>query len=590
MHNFSEDKETTRLNYKQLFRKLSPFLARRKGTLVWVTFLVLAAALSGRAIPFFIGYTIDNAIVKKDWDLLLYCTIGYAVLEVLNSVFEFLQVYQFQKLGNQVLLDIRSKILFVVQRIPMTYFNRTPAGRIVTRATNDVSQIGEIFSDGVVKVFIQLIVLISIVVSMMLISVKLTLICLATAPLFFYLGIKVTNKIKETLRVSKIATSALNSFIAESLNGMKIIQMYQLSRSKMDQFEFLSGDLKRVSLKSTRNYAMMMPILNLFNGLILASALYFSGILGQQDGIKVGLVITFFLHALDFVHPFRDIIEKYQQFQNSLTSAERVFTLLEEPIEAGYNLPPIPQKVGNAIEFRNLSFKYQDTTTTVLKNLSLTIKDRQSVGVVGRTGAGKSTLVHLLLNLYPPTPNELFIGGHAIESIPLNQLRHKINCVQQDLFLFKGTIFENLTLGSERILDDRVYRVAAEIGLVDYLAKTQRTLAHPVEESGANLSTGEKQLISFARILIFDPEIVILDEATSNIDSQMEQLLQTASKKLIQNRTSIVIAHRLSTIFSCDRILVIDNGRVIEDGSPQELAAKDSEFKKMLSDQSYKDL
>jgi ATP-binding cassette subfamily B multidrug efflux pump len=590
MHNFSEDKETTRLNYKQLFNKLSPFLVRRKGTLVWVTFLVLAAALSGRAIPFFIGYTIDNAIVKKDWDLLLYCTIGYAVLEVLNSIFEFLQVYQFQKLGNQVLLDIRSKILFVVQRIPMTYFNKTPAGRIVTRATNDVSQVGEIFSDGVVKVFIQLIVLISIVVSMMWISVKLTLICLITAPLFFYLGIKVTNKIKETLRVSKIATSVLNSFIAESLNGMKIIQMYQLSRPKMDQFEFLSGDLKRVSLKSTRNYAMMMPILNLFNGLILASALYFSGILGQQDGIKVGLVITFFLHALDFVHPFRDIIEKYQQFQNSLTSAERVFTLLEEPIEPGYNLVQVPQKLDNTIEFKNLSFKYQDTATTVLKNLSLTIYDRQSVGVVGRTGAGKSTLVHLLLNLYPPTPNELFIGGHAIESIPLTQLRHKINCVQQDLFLFKGTIFENLNLGSARIPEDRVYRVAAEIGLVDYLAKTQRTLAHPVEESGANLSTGEKQLISFARILIFDPEIVILDEATSNIDSQMEQLLQTASKKLIQNRTSIVIAHRLSTIFSCDRILVLDNGRVIEDGSPQELAAKDSEFKKMLSDQSYKDL
>tara|TARA_B110001454_G_scaffold218991_1_gene249066 strand:+ start:110286 stop:112058 length:1773 start_codon:yes stop_codon:yes gene_type:complete len=590
MHSFSEDKETTRLNYKQLFKKLSPFLARRKGSLVWVTFLVLAAALSGRAIPFFIGYTIDNAIVKKDWDLLLYCTIGYAVLEILNSVFEFLQVYEFQKLGNKVLLDIRSKILFVVQRIPMTYFNKTPAGRIVTRATNDVSQIGEIFSDGVVKVFIQLIVLISIVTSMMLISVKLTVICLISAPLFFYLGIRITNKIKETLRVSKIATSALNSFIAESLNGMKIIQMYQLSRSKMDHFEFLSGDLKKVSLQSTRNYAMMMPILNLFNGLILASALYFSGILGQQDGIKVGLVITFFLHALDFVHPFRDIIEKYQSFQNSLTSAERVFTLLEEPIEPGYSLPHVSQKLGNTIEFKNLSFKYQDTQTTVLKNLSLTIKDRQSVGVVGRTGAGKSTLVHLLLNLYPPPPNELFIGGHAIETIPLTQLRHKINCVQQDLFLFKGTIFENLTLGSARIPEDRVYRVAAEIGLMDYLAKTQRTLAHPVEESGANLSTGEKQLISFARILIFDPEIVILDEATSNIDSQMEQLLQTASKKLIQNRTSIVIAHRLSTIFSCDRILVLENGRVIEDGSPQELAARDSEFKKMLNDQSYKNL
>jgi ATP-binding cassette subfamily B protein len=406
---------------------------------------------------------------------------------------------------------------------------------------------------------------------------------------FFYLGVKVTNKIKGTLRLSKIATSALNSFIAESLGGMKIIQMYQLSNRKMGEFEQLSKDLKAVSLQSTRNYAMMMPILNLFNGLILASALYFSGVLGQQDGIKVGLIVTFFLHALDFVHPFRDIIEKYQQFQNSLTSAERVFNLLEEPIETGYNLSPISIPQSNTIEFKNLNFKYNPNSPPVLKDISVTIKDRQSVGVVGRTGAGKSTLVHLLLNLYPPPPGSLFVGGQAIETIPITQLRHKINCVQQDLFLFKGTILENLTLGSVLISESRVASVADEIGLTSYLAKSGRTLNHIVEESGANLSTGEKQLISFARILIFDPEIVVLDEATSNIDSQMEQLLQTASKKLIQNRTSIIIAHRLSTIFSCDRILVLENGQIIEDGTPQQLAASNSIFKRMLDDQSYKE-
>lgn len=589
MSSFSEDKETTKLNYRQLYHKLKPFLAYRKGLLIGVIFLVFVAALSGRAIPFFIGYTIDNAIVKKDWNLLLYCVLGYGLLELVSAALEFLQVYQFQNLGNKVLLDIRSRVLFVIQRLPMSYFNKTPTGRIVTRATNDVSQIGEIFSDGVVKVFIQSIVLISIVLSMMMISVKLTLICLITTPIFFFLGVKLTNRIKETLRVSKIATSALNSFIAESLNGMKIIQLYQLSQKKEKEFEDLSEYLKTVSLQSTRNYAMMMPILNIFNGLILASALYFSGILGQQDGIKVGLIVTFFLHALDFVHPFREIIEKYQQFQNSLTSAERVFTLLEEPIEKGYTIASEPKATANTIEFRNLNFKYQENAPPVLKDLSLTIKDRQSVGVVGRTGAGKSTLVHLLLNLYPPPAKELYIGGQAIEDIPLNQLRQKINCVQQDLFLFKGTVLDNLTLGSLTIPDARVARVADEIGLTDYLAKTGRNLHYLVEESGANLSTGEKQLISFARILIFDPEIVILDEATANIDSQMEQLLQTASKKLIQNRTSIIIAHRLSTIFNCERIIVLDGGRVIEDGSPQELAAKDSVFRQMLNDQSYKD-
>lgn len=588
MSSFSEDKETTKLTYRQLFQKLKPFLVHRKGSIVGVLLLVVIAALSGRAIPFFIGYTIDNALVKKDWELLVYCVVGYGVLEVVTSALEFLQVYQFQKLGNQVLLDIRARILFVIQRIPMMYFNKTPTGRIVTRATNDVSQIGEIFSDGVVKVFIQMIVLVSIVVSMMMISVKLALICLATAPLFFVLGVKITNKIKQTLRISKIATSALNSFIAESLNGMKIIQMYQLSKRKQGEFEDLSRHLKKVSLQSTRNYAMMMPILNVFNGIILASALYFSGLLGQHDGIKVGLIVTFFLHALDFIHPFREIIEKYQQFQNSLTSAERVFTLLEEPIEKGYLISEENKSIDSSIEFKNLSFKYQESTPAVLKDISLRIKDRQSVGVVGRTGAGKSTLANLLMNLYSPPANELFIGGLAIENIPLAQLRRKINCVQQDLFLFKGTILDNLSLGSTTIPEARVVTVANEIGLIDYLAKTGRNLSYLVEEAGANLSTGEKQLISFARILIFDPEIVILDEATSNIDSQMEQLLQGASKKLIQNRTSIVIAHRLSTIFSCDRILVLEAGRIIEDGAPGELAARNSVFRQMLNDQSYK--
>lgn len=589
MSNFAEDKETTHLNYKDLFRKLKPFLSQRKNFLVFVVALVLLAALSGRAIPFFIGYVIDNALMKHDWSLLLYCTIGYAVLEAFNALLEFMQVYYFQRLGNQVLLDVRSKIISVVQRIPMSYFNKTPTGRIVTRATNDVSQLGEIFSDGVVKVFIQFIVLISIVTSMLLISVKLTLLCLITAPLFMYLGIKITNKIKDTLRISKIATSALNSFIAESLNGMKIIQMYQLSARKRHEFERLSSHLKTVSLQSTRNYATMMPVLNIFNGLILSSALFFSGILGAQEGIKVGLIVTFFLHALDFVHPFRDIIEKYQQFQNSLTSAERVFTLLEEPIEPGYELAPINIEESNTIEFRNLTFSYSPHSAAVLKNLSLFIEERQSIGVVGRTGAGKSTLVQLLLNLYRPPEKSLLIGGQPIETIPLVQLRRKINCVQQDLFLFKGSILENLTLGSDEIPSEKAIKVAEEIGLLDYLLKTNRDLNHPVEESGSNLSTGEKQLISFARILIFDPEIVILDEATSNIDSQMEILLQKASKRLIRNRTSIVIAHRLSTIFSCDRIIVLDSGRIIEDGDPKILAGQESVFSKMLRDQTYKE-
>ncbi|MCB0369702.1 MAG: ATP-binding cassette domain-containing protein, partial [Bdellovibrionales bacterium] len=329
--------------------------------------------------------------------------------------------------------------------------------------------------------------------------------------------------------------------------------------------------------------AMMMPIMNLLNAVVITSAFYFNGTMGISKGLAVGSMVAFFLHALDIVHPFREIIEKYQQFQNSLTSAERVFTMLDEPIEDNYfsekfSIPDFQ----STIEFRNLNFKYQRSTDLILKNINLKINSNESVAIIGKTGSGKSTMINLLQGFYKAPEASLFISGSPLEEIPRNYLRKKIAVVQQDNFIFKGNVWNNISLESDEITYDKVEAIATELGIHQHLKNTGRDLYSQVEEKGANLSAGERQLIAFARILAFNPEIIVLDEATSNIDSKTEQLIQQATERIIKNRTSIIIAHRLSTIRNCTKIVVLNQGQIIETGSHEDLMGNSSHYKEMI--------
>lgn len=580
-----EDKVSTKLTYVQLFKRLSPYFKKYSFQLLFVVCMVILMAVISRLIPSLIGYTIDHALIKKDYELLLKLLAGYIALQVLNSVLDFSQVYLFQRLGAQVLFDLRDDLISKIQSYPIDYFNKNPIGRIVTRATNDVAQIGELFSDGVVNIFVQMMILISIVVALVMISPLIAVITLASFPLFLYLALKVSDKIKITLSDSKKKLSELNSFVAENLNGIKIVQLYNRIKINRSQFANLSKDYKELSLKSTRNYALMMPILNLLNAVAISTAFYFLSELGIKAGLAIGTIVAFFLHVLDIIHPFREIIEKYQQFQNSLTSAERVFTMLDEPSEANTDEPDFQWKSGEfsaEIEFKNLVFSYDEKLGLVLKNINLKINPLESVAIVGRTGSGKSTLISLLQGFYPAPENSLFLSQTPIEQIPKTVLRNKIAVVQQDNFIFRGNIWKNISLEAEHISYEKVEKVARELGIVNHLVATNRNLYSEVEEKGANLSAGERQLIAFARILVFEPEIIILDEATSNIDSKTEKLIQVATEKIMANRTSIIIAHRLSTIRNCKKIVVIQQGQIVEEGSHQTLMQQSTYYKEMV--------
>lgn len=578
-----EDKVKTNLSYKELFVRMYPYFKKYKYRFIGIILMVLLMAFISRMIPTLIGYAIDNSLIKKDYELLIKLLMVYIFLEITHSVLDMLQIFFFQKLGARVLFNLREDLMAKIQSYPIDYFNQNPVGRTVTRATNDVAQIGELFSNGVVNIFVQSVILISILVAIFSISPVIAALTLVTFPFFVFLALKISDKIKETLRESKKKLSELNSFVAENLNGIKIVQLYNRIAKNRIQFAGLSGQYKELSLESTKNYALMMPVMNILNAVTITSAFYFNGILGAKEGLAVGSMVAFFLHALDIVHPFREIIEKYQQFQNSLTSAERVFTMLDEPTEANYvNTAYKIDNFKGIIEFKNLYFQYEKSVKPVLNNINLLIQENDSVAIIGRTGSGKSTMINLLQGFYQAPEKSLLISGVAIEDIPRNYLRKKIAVVQQDNFIFKGNIWNNISLESDSISYEKVEKIAQDLGILSHLKTTGRDLYSTVEEKGANLSAGERQLIAFARILAFEPEVIILDEATSNIDSRTEQLIQQATEKIIKNRTSIIIAHRLSTIRNCNKIVVLNQGSILEIGSHDDLINNSSHYKEMI--------
>lgn len=566
-----DDLVKAKITYPELFRRLWPYARKEKGLFFGAILAVAGGAIVARLIPTLIGYAIDHGIKEKNYEIFAQVAYAYLVLEVFRSCFSFANVYLFQLFGNKMLFHLREDLVSHVQRLPMQFFNKTPTGRIVTRLTNDVMSLGELFTDGVISVFTHFVIIISVVVALALISWKLTLVSLILAPFFIVASLYLSNRIRDILREQKKKLSLMNAFLAENLNGIKVVQLYSRVTRNRENFAALSTDYRDTNLRSIRSYALMQPIMNLFNATTITSALYFGGLLSAQNSIAIGSLVAFLMNIQDFIPPLREILEKYQQFQNSLTSAERIFTLMDEPIEADVENPQTPEEFRGEIEIRDLNFQYESTLPLALKNISLQVKAGESIALVGRTGSGKSTLISLLQRFYDAPEKTLFVDGVALEQIPRQEIRRHIGVVQQENFIFRGTISQNIGLGDPRITEEQIKKACEKTGYANLLARTGRDLSSLVDEKGSNLSVGERQLIAFARILAFNPDILILDEATANIDSESEQIIQAATKEITKGRTSLIVAHRLSTIEQCDRIIVLNQGEIVEVGSHIEL-------------------
>lgn len=561
----NEDQVQTEINLLQVVKRLLPYFLNQKKLFAASIFSILAMNFLSRMQPQLIGHAITNGIEKNDLFYVKQVAYIYLFVQFINLLVQFFQYYWVQQLGNKVLYDIRHDLIHHMQKLSITYFNKTPTGRIVTRITNDTSQLADMFHDGLIEIFVNVIKLIFIIAAIAWISPIVALIVVSLSPIYIYLNFKVSEKVRENLRESKKKMSQLNSFVAENIHGMKIVNLYNLKEKNRQFFSKISAEYRDLNLKSTHYYGLMHPIMNMFNGILFAVVLYYGGKATSLNLIEIGSFVALFMHVQDFIQPMREILEKYQSFQNSITSAERIFQLLDEKDEhLEHETNHISSPIMGNIKVKNLNFKYEPQLPFVLKNMNLEIKPGESIAVIGRTGSGKSTFISLLQKFYEAPHNTIFIDDFDISTIQKNSLRKQINIVQQDPFIFKGTLLSNITMNNEEITFDQALEAAGKVGLLDHLAKTSRNMTSLIEEKGANLSVGEKQLLAFARIIAYNPNVIILDEATANIDSQTEDSLQKATIEVTKNRTSIIVAHRLSTIKHCKRIIEFHNGEIKE--------------------------
>jgi ATP-binding cassette subfamily B protein len=569
-HFFTEDNVSLELTFKKLFIKIWPYLWRHKRKVIMSLLLVGMFVAVGRLLPFLFGYAIDEGIEHKQTHIIVYVAIAYFLLESLRAVLSFRQSNYIQRFGNLVLFDLREKLINHTQRLPVTFFEKNPSGRVVTRVTNDVYALGELFSQGFAAIFVSTIEMMSIFVSLALISPSMTGVTMIILPPLLWICYWLSRRIRFQFGATKRKLSMINAFSAESFSGIKVLQLFNRTGEAQAFFNQLSREYRDLQLSTVKLFATLWPVLEAFNLFTLAVALFMGAYFHQNHGLSVGELTAFLLLLQGFFKPLRVILERYNQLQNSLASADRVFHLLDEVQENGEGRAFDDAPLKGRIEFQDVNFRYSEKSNYVLKHVNLTVEPGMSVALVGRTGSGKSTSVALLQKLYDIEEGDIRLDGVSLKELAPRSLRPRVGVVQQDGFVFSGSVYSNIALFDPKISRERAQWAAEQAQCHEILRKHGGLDGH-IQERGSNLSAGERQLLAFARVLAFNPDILILDEATANIDSVSERAIQKATEVVTRGRTSVIIAHRLSTILHSDLIVVLANGEIVEQGRHQEL-------------------
>lgn len=558
----------------RLMRRLLTYLRPyKKQVAVGVFFLLVASAVQ-IAMVFLLKTGIDKYIAAKDSTGLAIIA-GVFTLAILAGFFiEYIQLYLTTWLGQRVQDDLRMQIFCHVQKLHLGYFDRTPVGRIVTRLTNDVNALNEMFSSGVVTVIGDIFMLTLIIGAMLYLNWALALITFATLPLLIGATIIFRAKVRDVYRVVRTKLAQLNAFMQEHLTGMTIVQLFNREERTFNRFDDINKDLRTAHFRSIYYYALFFPAVEIIGAVSAALLLYYGGLGIYKSTLTFGGLVAFLQLVEKFYRPIRDLSEKYNILQASMASSERIFKLLDTPpaIEDKFNAKSLPNVRGK-IEFENVWFAYIENDW-VIKDLSLTVNPGEKVAIVGATGAGKSTIISLLFRFYEKQKGSIKIDGVDVADVKIADLRSHLGLVLQDVFLFTGDFAGNVRLRDGGITDDEVKKALHRVGYDRFLKREERGIFTEVKERGATLSTGQKQLLSFARALAFNPQILILDEATSSVDTETERLIQKALDELLKGRTSIIIAHRLSTIEKADKIIVMHHGQVREIGNHEELLKK----------------
>jgi ATP-binding cassette subfamily B protein len=495
----------------------------------------------------------------------------YLVALVLTSVVLFFQGLVMQMMGQRIMADLRRELFSHLQRLSIVYFDRNPVGRLVTRVTNDVDALNELFTAGLVSIFGDVVLLGGIVLALFWLDWRLALAAFSILPLLLALSIWFKARSRQSYRQVRVKLARINSFLQEHLTGMSVVQLFGREEAVAGDFSGVNDEHRAANLEAIFYYAVYYPMVELITALGLGLILWFGGSQVMAGTLSLGVLVAFLQYAQRFYQPLADLSEKYNILQGAMAASERVFGLLDTAPEVTPPAAPYrPATVHGAVEFDDVRFSYKDGEP-VLRGVSFKLEPGETVAVVGHTGAGKSTLANLLLRFYDVDSGVVRLDGRDVREWHLGDLRSAVGLVLQDVFLFSGTIAENIRLGDPRLDDRAVESAAREAHALEFIERLAGGLQAKVNERGAGLSVGQKQLVAFARALAFDPRVLILDEATSSIDTETEQLIQMALDRLLANRTSLVIAHRLSTIQRADRILVMHHGELREEGTHRQL-------------------
>jgi ATP-binding cassette subfamily B multidrug efflux pump len=575
----------------QVLKRLMRFVKPYKGRFYFLILLTILLGILAPIRPYLIQKTIDEDVAFGDYQGMVNMIMVLVVLLIAQALVQYLHTFLSGWLGQYVIRDIRIKLYKHLLSLRLKFFDRTPIGRLVTRTISDVETLAEVFSQGLAAMVGDLLQLIFILALMFYTDWRLALVSLATFPILILSTYIFKEKVKVAFNNVRNAVSNLNSFVQEHLTGMSIVQIFGSERREYKKFMDINEEHKKANLRSVFYYAVYFPVAEIISAVSIGLVVWYGakGVMNvEETGIQIGVLIAFIMYINMFFRPIRMIADRFNTLQMGIVSSSRIMKLLdsEENIPDDGNFSPA--RIKGAVEFQKVWFAY-DEAEYVLKDISFKVEPGQTIALVGATGAGKTSIINLLNRFYDINRGKICIDGHNIRDFSLDSLRKNIGLVLQDVFLFSDTIMNNITLGNPDIPEEKVYEAAKHVGALKFIEKLPGGFHYNVMERGATLSVGQRQLISFVRAMVYDPRIIVLDEATSSVDTETEEMIQMAIEKMMKGRTSIVIAHRLSTIQKADKILVLDKGEIVERGTHEVLLSKGGYYAQ-LHQMQYKEI
>ena len=572
----------------RLLRRIVRYLAPYKWWVLIAFALTAGASFLGPLRPRLVQEAIDGYIVPGDLEGLQGIILLLVAALVGEGVFSLLQGYLTQWIGQHAIYDLRTAVFRHIQRQPLRFFDRTPVGRLITRTTSDVEALSDVLSAGLVVILGNLFRLAFILYFMFSLNWTLALVVLGVMPVMAYGVFLFRSKVRVQYRETRKQVARLNSFLQEHISGMHIVQAFNREREEMKRFSGINHEHRAAQIKTIFYFALFWPMVDIVASTALGLVIWFGGLQAMAGTLTIGVLIAFIQFSRQFFEPIRNLSDQYNTLQSAMAGAERIFGLLDQDQSLVEKATPARlDRAEGRIEFRNVWFAYggaedgEAEPDWILRDVSFSVEPGQQVAIVGATGAGKTTIINALLRFYDIQRGGIFVDGVDIRDLRLAELRRRIGLVLQDVFLFSGSIARNLTLDDPDISEADMRRAAELVGADAFIRKLPEGYEQDVRERGASLSHGQRQLLSFVRVLAYDPAFLVLDEATSSVDTETERLIEQALKKLMAGRTSLVVAHRLSTIRHSDRILVMHKGCIREQGAHQELLAMDGLYRRL---------